>query len=231
MSLKEVIKRIPLLAELARTIYWRSPAGVRRSRGFAGSAAFWEKHYSSGGDSGHGSYGLLAEFKAEVINEFVIARGIKSVIEFGCGDGHQLSLARYPEYLGLDVSGAAVSRCRQLFESDTSKAFKLLTDYRGEKADLALSLDVIFHLVEDGIYERYMEMLFGASTRFVVIYSSNLEGIHGYDGLHVRHRKFTAWVERHRGDWRLIDRRSNRYPYRDANHGSHADFYIYGRSS
>ena len=48
----------------------------------------------------------LAAFKAEVPNDFVRARGIDSVIEFGCGDGAQLALAEYPAYVGIDVSPA-----------------------------------------------------------------------------------------------------------------------------
>lgn len=39
-------------------------------------------------------------------NDFVRARGIDSVIEFGCGDGAQLALAEYPAYGGIDVSPA-----------------------------------------------------------------------------------------------------------------------------
>ncbi|WP_048031256.1 MULTISPECIES: hypothetical protein [Brevibacillus] len=47
----------------------------------------WEDNYASGGNSGLGSYGVLALFKAEVINEYIKEQQVKSVIEFGCGDG------------------------------------------------------------------------------------------------------------------------------------------------
>src|SRR5437899_4317923 len=55
-------------------------------------------------NSGLGSYDKLAEFKAEVLNGFVKENTIKSVIEYGCGDGNQLKFAEYPSYLGFDVS-------------------------------------------------------------------------------------------------------------------------------
>ena len=54
--------------------------------------SYWENRYKNNGNSGAGSYGRLAEFKADVINNFIAENKITSVIEFGCGDGNQLSL-------------------------------------------------------------------------------------------------------------------------------------------
>jgi hypothetical protein len=59
---------------------------------FSDSITWWEKRYISGGNSGQGSYGVLAEFKAETVNQFVGEFEVKSLVEFGCGDGSQLSL-------------------------------------------------------------------------------------------------------------------------------------------
>jgi hypothetical protein len=39
----------------------------------------------------------------------VAERRIRSVIEFGCGDGNQLGLMRYPSYLGLDIEPCAAA--------------------------------------------------------------------------------------------------------------------------
>ena len=49
--------------------------------------------YASGGSSGPGSYGRLAAGKADFLNRFVEDHQIKTVLEIGCGDGNQLSLA------------------------------------------------------------------------------------------------------------------------------------------
>ncbi len=65
---------------------------------FPGSNKYWTQRYAEGGNSGAGSYGKFARFKAEVINKFVSEREIKSVIEFGCGDGNQLKLANYSRF-------------------------------------------------------------------------------------------------------------------------------------
>ncbi len=71
------------------------------------------------------------------------------MIEYGCGDGNQLILADYPQYIGFDVSPDAVALCKKIFSADLTKAFHLMDEYNHQTADLTLSLDVIYHLVED----------------------------------------------------------------------------------
>jgi len=229
--MKEIIEQIPILGGVAKRIYWRLLARRRIPEPFPGSAAYWEKRYSAGGNSGVGSYALFAEFKADVLNEFVATHPVQTVIEFGCGDGNQLSLARYPAYLGFDVSSTAISQCQKLFESDTHKSFRLISEYNGENADLVLSLDVIYHLVEDNVFEHYMRTLFEASNRYVIIYSSDSDDNRGYEGTYVRHRKFTPWVQENLPNWNLVEHVRNRYPYRgDYRKGSFAEFFIYEKA-
>lgn len=196
------------------------------------SAKYWDMRYRSGGNSGHGSYGRLSEFKARVINQYVKEQGISSVIEFGCGDGNQLRLAEYPQYTGYDVSGTAVRRCRKIFRSDRSKSFYSAQQYDGRMADLAISIDVIFHLVEDGVYEEYMHRLFQASRDHVIIYSSNEEESADQESIHVRHRHVTAWIDRRlSASWILARTVPNDFPYDgDSASTSFANFYIYRKS-
>ena len=54
------------------------------------SAAYWENRYASGGNSGAGSEGANAVWKATVINDFVASHYVRDVLEYGCGDGRQL---------------------------------------------------------------------------------------------------------------------------------------------
>lgn len=195
---------------------------------FPGSNKYWMQRYAEGGNSGAGSYGKFARFKAEVINKFVSEREIKSIIEFGCGDGNQLKLANYPRYLGFDISKTAIDLCRETFKADSSKSFKLIDEYQGERADLTLSLDVLFHLIEDEIFESYMMRLFTASDKYVIVYSSNTDKNEESEASHVKHRHFTRWIENHLDEWRLIEHIPNKYPYKgNYLEGSFADFYIY----
>lgn len=199
---------------------------------FPGSVGYWESRYQGGRTSGAGSYGDVARFKAEVLNDFVRANSVMDVIEFGCGDGHQLSLAEYPRYKGLDVSSTALRLCSERFRDDPTKSFYLYDprhtiDNAGIlRADLALSLDVIYHLVEDEIYESYLDQLFAAGTRYVIVFSSNHED--QSLAAHVRSRAFVETVEARFGtDWTLERKIEN--PHRGPE--SFADFYVFERSS
>ncbi len=201
------------------------------------SAAYWEARYALGGTSGAGSQGRLAQFKAHVLNTFVREYGIERVIELGCGDGRQLARAAYPQYIGLDVSRRAVAQCTERFAGDRAKSFFLydprcfVDHHRILRAELALSLDVIYHLVEDAVYARYMQHLFGAAERFVIIYSSN-ERRRPVWAPHVRHRRFARWVARHRPEWRLPERTDNPHrPEGGRPRGTPHDFYVYARAT
>jgi SAM-dependent methyltransferase len=216
---------VPLVGAVAQILYSKLMAGVLT---FPGSAIYWERRYRSGGNAGTGSYALLAQFKADVINSYVSDHGVRTVIDFGCGDGNQLLLAEYPSYIGFDVSRTAISVCLRLFQDDASKTFRLMSEYKGERADLVLSLDVLYHLVEQETFEDYMQVVFAASSDHVIIYSTDFEDNSGHDGMHVRHRKFTRWIRDKLPEWELVNTFPNRYPYRwYSPKGSRSEFFIY----
>jgi hypothetical protein len=201
-----------------------------RNVGFNGSEDYWIRRYESGGNSGAGSYGILAEYKAKILNDFVRDNQIDSVIEFGCGDGNNLSSFNFPSYLGLDVSDFVILNNRKRFKRNHNWAFMSIDGSRqfSFRADLTLSLDVIYHLVEDDVYERYMSSLFKSSVKFVVIYSSNVELVTPAE--HVRHRKFSKWIELNRSDFELYEIMEN--PHKSELNGtdpnkSFADFFIF----
>ncbi|MDQ3951669.1 MAG: class I SAM-dependent methyltransferase [Actinomycetota bacterium] len=211
-------------------------SALHRAR-FPGSKEYWERRYSTGGTSGAGSYGRLARYKAEVLNAFVAERSLQRVVEFGCGDGHQLGLATYPEYVGLDVSETALRMCVERFRDDRTKTFlpydpaTFHDPLRVVRGDVSMSLDVIYHLVEDDVFDSYMRHLFAAGDRFVVVYSSNDPTMHDA-AAHVRHRRFTDWVATEQPAWRLEDRLPNPFATAPGDSDSTvADFYIYRRTT
>jgi hypothetical protein len=190
------------------------------------SGQYWRERYRAGGNSGAGSYGRLADFKAEFVNAFVREHDIASIIEFGCGDGAQLLLADYPTYLGFDVADESIELCRSKFAQDTTKAFRNAATWDYETADLTLSLDVIYHLIEDDVFHDYMRRLFASAGRYVIVYSSNHEGDH--PAAHVKHRRFTDWIDIYHADFKLVRRLPNRYPLvADDQTESFADFFIF----
>lgn len=215
----------PLMRAFAERLH-----AYRLQRCFPGSGAYWEKRYREGGNSGAGSYHRLARFKADTINDFVREKHIASVLELGCGDGNQLRLAQYPCYTGVDIAPWAIGHCKDMFQPDPTKEFFLLGEAQGRCAELALSLDVIYHLVEDAVFEAHMAQLLDSATRYAIIYSSNTED-YNYRSQHphVRHREFSCWIMRHRPQWRLLRHIPNLYPFLAENpqHTSLAEFFIY----
>lgn len=215
------MKRVPILG----------PTLVRLHHRSWNSSSYWEQRYVAGGNSGPGSYGRLAKFKAGFLNNFVEEHKISAVIEFGCGDGAQLKLARYPDYIGVDKSAKAIEMCRAAFDGDAAKRFIQVDDLPpSTQAELSLSLDVIYHLIEDSIFDEYMQRLFNCATRFVIVYASNCE--QQTASIHVRHRKFTRWVEQNQPGWQLVKTIKNVYPFDEADpeNTSFADFHVFARN-
>ena len=86
-------------------------------------------------------------------------------------------------------------------------------------------------MVEQDIFEDYVRRLFNAATRFVIIYSSDMDGNWTHKNSHLKHRKFTEWVEANIGGWSLDRHIPNKYPYEgDYTEGSFADFFIYEKT-
>ncbi len=193
---------------------------------FPGSASYWEMRYQKNGNSGSGSYGENAEYKATFINNFVSKNNIQKIIEFGCGDGNQLGHFRLPFYLGLDVAVTAIEKCKLLFKEDNTKSFFLYNQkdlpasLKLFCADLVLSLDVIFHLVEDEVFETYMFHLFKSSAKYVILYGWDIDGEIKF---HVRHRCFTKWIQNNIPEFRIIERISCEPT------DNFCDFFIYKR--
>jgi hypothetical protein len=223
--LKQLIKKTPIVRSIARAAMGFIAA--RKQDDFA-SGDYWEQRYQTRGNSGAGSYNRLAYYKAERLNAFVAEHQIKSVIEFGSGDGAQLRLAEYPSYIGVDISQTAIDLTREAFAGDKTKMFLHSSEMRPDhRAELALSLDVVYHLIEDSVFTSYLQQMFDCATRYCIIYSSDTDQLS--DAVHVKHRKFTSWVAANRPDFKLIDIEKNRYPWNvgDPDNTSFADFFFF----
>lgn len=205
----------------------RSPVTRRIYYDWFDAPEYWEKRYADERPAGPGSEGEHAAFKADVLNEFVATHGIETVMEFGCGDGYQVELADYPEYVGLEVSESAVEMCAERFADDDSKSFFLydpahFINSGALSAELVLSLEVLFHLVDDQVFEKTMHDMFSAAERYVIIFSSNHE--RSTPELHIRHRNFTEYVEREFPNFDLVETVANDYEERLS------DFYVYEKA-
>lgn len=192
------------------------------------SASYWEARYRAHATSGAGSYGRLAAYKAAFINGVIDANGIAHVADFGCGDGNLLSMLRPAAYTGLDVSPTVIERCSALFPRFEFLPMAHLAALR--PADLTLSIDVIYHLIEDNVFAAHVDALFTHSTRLVLIYASNLDG--NWSSPHVRHRRFSAYVAKQFPAWRVRAHIPNPYPFDPdrPDETSFADFFLFARA-
>lgn len=179
------------------------------------STDYWRDRYEVGGNSGAGSYGRLAAYKADIVNALVRDKGVKSVIEFGSGDGNQCSLLTVDVYTGVDISERVVEACRARFADRQGWRFLSDAEFRVTpvRADLSMSLDVIYHLIEDQVFERYMTDLFGASSRFVLVYSSDHDA--ATNAQHVRHRAYSSWVQSFAPEFTLVKTFEHPFPMAD----------------
>lgn len=165
-------------------------------------AGYWERRYRDGRTSGAGSEGDEGAYKAAYISDFIAAHEVQRVIDWGCGDGQVLAQIDLhgAKYLGTDVSPTA----RDLAQSRRPElSFVPPSDIiaNGVTADLGLSMDVLFHLPYMNDYLEYLDRLFGTSTAFVVIYSTNYAG--GRTAHHVYRREFTPDIAELFPDWEL----------------------------
>jgi hypothetical protein len=96
-----------------------------------------------------------------------------------------------------------------------------------ENAELALSPDVLYHLVEDHVISAYMRRLFAAALDRAIIYSSDENRL---EAEHVRHRKVTPGLRSAGRTSHRIEVIPNSYPFdpADPENTSFTDFYIYG---
>jgi len=183
---------------------------------------YGDNRYKKGGNSGQGSYGRLAEFKLDIINEFIKARKLTTLVDVGCGDANIGSQIKVKNYIGTDISDSIIEKNKVKYPD---RKFVKYSELSGV-ADVVLSLDVIFHLIEDKDYEDHMRFLFEHAEKYVIIYSSCKDTPYRKDAL-VRHHNFVSWIKKNVSA-ELIDIIPNRYPITDrVNPESFADFYIF----
>lgn len=162
---------------------------------------YWDRRYREGRSSGAGSEGNEGQYKADYVSDFIHNRKIKSVIDWGCGDGQVLKLMRLEDaaYMGVDVSRTVIDRMRKAFP-ELSFTGPVAAHWK-DAYELALSMDVLFHLPDEEDYSDYLIRLFGSATRYVIIYSTNYAG--GRTARHVFRREFTPDIAERFPDWEL----------------------------
>ena len=189
---------------------------------------WWDYNYSVGGTSGSGSYGILAEFKAEIINKIISENKIESVMEFGSGDGNQLTYMDYKNYIGLDISATAIKACEDKFRDDKTKQFQVYDPLHFDdakiKADMVVCLDVLYHITDDIDFEKTLDSIFRCSSKYVILYTRITSDNEPYIATTIMDRDILKHIKKY-PEFRVNEIIKQRYP--DL---SSADFIILERS-
>jgi predicted TPR repeat methyltransferase len=168
------------------------------------STKFWDDRYRAGRSSGAGSEGQAAIDKAGYVNRVIERENIVSIIDWGVGDGVVLShINSAVAYTGVDISTTILTRLRRRLGYRGHFTHAEVAAAEGLHADMAISLDVMYHLVDDEDYERYLARLFGSAERFVLIYSTNFDDEGRSIAPHIRHRNWVTDVRIRFPQWAL----------------------------
>jgi len=124
---------------------------------------YWENRYKSGGNSGSSAYGEYAVYKASIVNSYVNELNIKTISDYGCGDGNQISLlSGFELYHGYDISDFIINKNIIKFKNINNMFFyKNINDL--PESDLNISLDVLYHIVNMSDFIIYLTKLFNKS--------------------------------------------------------------------
>jgi hypothetical protein len=164
---------------------------------------YWDGRYSSGGNSGAGSYNDEGLMKAKVINEWIVKHKLNNIQEVGCGDGANMLLYNIPNiYCGYDISPTAVRLCEEKIKGLSNKQKYIFTfdkDLINYTADVCLLLDVFYHIVDDEDFEELCYLLFERSNfKYIIAYTTDtnstkvlIDGQYVEQAPHLSQRSFT----------------------------------------
>ncbi len=138
---------------------------------------FWNLRYTDHPwiGSGPGSRGISADYKAELLAGLIRARGIRTIVDVGCGDccwlKHPALQACFDDrgYLGLDLSSAVIEQNRRRFPGLRFAPFDLLSTPLPMTFDLVICLDVLIHQVDPADFELATGRLVEATRRLALI--------------------------------------------------------------
>jgi hypothetical protein len=131
---------------------------------------YWEGNYRKGGTSGPGSVGSLRQWKWENIVKY--SGPITEVIDVGCGDLSFWEGKTPPSrYVGIDISQTIIDRNRERWPSSTFICSSADRTLELEQARIVFCLDVLFHIMDDGIYENILANLMRYSSEWIFVYT------------------------------------------------------------
>lgn len=167
---------------------------------------YWNNEYSLSHGSGLGSTGAMLDHKIEFLNKFFKDHNIKTVIDFGCGDGKLMKNLKIEDedYIGIDISEVAVEICERIRPKAQFIDIAFPEFEPKFKADCCICIDVLFHIIDDIELELTLKKIFEYATRFVILYTFNQEREN--ERPHVKSRIITQIVERLKLKYKVLEK-------------------------
>lgn len=153
---------------------------AKKTKGVDGTfdyKTYWEDRYAKGGNSGSGSYGDNAKFKADVINRVILEYDCKDMVEFGCGDCNQMKMFDKIPYIGYDISPTIIKKNWHDYGVGDVEfgVMDMDGDYKNIR-DLSVCVDVLFHLTIEEDWLKLIDHVCNAAKKMIII-TTNTEVI------------------------------------------------------
>lgn len=185
---------------------------------------FWNRQYTEGRGSGPGSKGEMLQYKIDFLNKFIDKHSIKTMTDFGCGDGKLMSKLKIEDdkYMGIDISEKAIDLCKIFRPKSHFKCcpFPELNTIGAFVRDISICIDVLFHIIDIEELKLALTQIFDLSERYVVLYTMNTP--RDRDREHVKSRCISEIIE----NLNIKYNNLHKYP---GHPGTEAMWLIYGK--
>lgn len=130
---------------------------------------YWENRYRQGGNSGKGSRGKHREWKWSILNKYI--PNIDNVIDVGCGDIAFMEGRDIKNYTGIDISQTMVDRNIKLKPEWNFILSSADVKINGLNGDVAFCHDMLFHIMDDDVYDKILLNLIDYSNEYISIFT------------------------------------------------------------
>lgn len=130
---------------------------------------YWENRYKNGGNSGEGSRGNHKKWKWSILDKYI--HEIDNIVDVGCGDLAFMKGIDVINYTGIDISQTMINQNKTLkpkWDFICSSADVNINELKG---DVVFCHDMLFHILDDGVYKAILENLIEYSNNYISIYT------------------------------------------------------------
>lgn len=127
-------------------------------------------------NSGLGSRGARANYKADYISNFVKENKIDKIIDFGCGDLIVAKDIEVGNYVGVDIVDHKLPPKEEIKPNSFKVIVSSFDEFdENETSQLVINLDMLYHILENEskYLEDTIETLYNASEEFIIIYAQD----------------------------------------------------------